>query len=299
MNAVFLRATVAALSVAMWQPGTGAALELVDASGKLTATGDTSRILSIGSDTTEILYALGLGDKIVAIDSTSQYPADVRNKPNVGYMRALATEGVLSTGATLIVAGADAGPPDVVRALKASPVSYVSLPPNERAETVAEKIRLVGRVVGQEAKASDLAGKVDAGFASLATEREKITKPMRAIFVLGVTNGRALVGGRGSTADLVLKLAGAQNAADEIQGYKPMSPEALVELAPDVVVTMTHSSGEDVASKVAGIPTFAATPAGKNKHIITMNAVYLLGFGPRTPDAARELMQKIYAAQPG
>lgn len=299
MNPTFLRAAAIALSVAVWQSGQACALELVDASGKLTAAADTSRILSIGSDTTEILYALGLGDKIVAVDTTSQFPAAARAKPNVGYMRALATEGVLSTGATLILAGAQAGPPDVVRALKSSPVSYVALPDNERAETVSDKIRLVGRVVGAEAKANDLAGKVDAGFADLASARAKIAKPARAIFVLNVTGGRAMIGGRGSGADLMLKLAGAENAAAAIHGYKPLSAEALLELAPDVVVTMTHSSAEDIAAKVSEIPTFGATPAGKTKHVITMDGVYLLGFGPRTPDAARELMQKIYSKQPG
>ena len=72
------------------------------------------RVLSIGGDITEILYALGKQDAIVAVDATSQYPdSALKDKKNVGYMRALSTEGVLSINPTLIFASEGAGPPPV------------------------------------------------------------------------------------------------------------------------------------------------------------------------------------------
>ena len=110
-------AGLAALAIA-----TGLHTAVVQAAeaGRIVKADDPSRLLSIGGDTTEILYALGFGDRIVAVDSTSQFPPDAAKKKNVGYMRALSTEGVMSTGATLIVANAHAGPPEVVRALEAS-----------------------------------------------------------------------------------------------------------------------------------------------------------------------------------
>ena len=86
---------------------------------------DTSRIVSVGGDVTEILYALGLEDKIVAIDSTSVFPADaLKTKKNLGYMRALSTEGVLSAAPTLIIASSKSGPPYVVAALKSNSVPW-------------------------------------------------------------------------------------------------------------------------------------------------------------------------------
>mgnify|MGYP002397398202 FL=1 len=86
------------------------------------------RIVSVGGDVTEIIFALGLGDRVVAVDTTSQYPPDaVKEKKSVGYMRALSTEGVLSVAPTLIVASADAGPPEVVAALKGSTVPFVAV----------------------------------------------------------------------------------------------------------------------------------------------------------------------------
>src|SRR5690606_12344276 len=113
---------------------------IVDAGGREVKITDTSRILSIGGDVTEILYALRADDKIIAIDSTSQFPGDALNKKeNVGYLRALSAEGVLSTNPTLIIAAGDAGPPPVVAVLKSSSIPYVQVPDDKTPEGVAAK----------------------------------------------------------------------------------------------------------------------------------------------------------------
>lgn len=257
--------------------------------------GVSQKIVSIGGDTTEILYALGLGDRIVAVDSTSLYPeVALKEKANIGYMRQLTTEGVLSTGGTIVVASAGAGPPDVVRALKSSSVRYETLPGNETADNVADKVRFLGKLFAVEAKAEPLASEINRRFAALAEKRLGIEKPMRVLFVLGVGGSKAMIGGTGSTADMVLKLAGAENAASEVSGYKPLTDEALISLAPDVIVTIRRAGAEDTDKYVAALPGFGATPAGKSGRIISMDAHYLLGFGPRTPQAAEELMASVY-----
>jgi iron complex transport system substrate-binding protein len=66
-----------------------------DAAGRTVTVSDASRIVSIGGAVTEILYALGLKDHVVAVDTTSLYPPQaLKEKPNVGYMRSLWAEGV-------------------------------------------------------------------------------------------------------------------------------------------------------------------------------------------------------------
>ncbi len=272
--------------------------ELKDAAGRIVKADDVSRLLSIGGDTTEILYALGLGDKVVAVDTTSLFPPDVANKKKIGYMRALSTEGVLSTGATLILANASAGPPEVVQALKASSVPMVMLPENDGPESLMQKVRLVGRAVGAEAKADQLAARLEEQFRGLAEARSKINKPVRAIVVLSVNSGRALVGGRGTTADVMLDLAGAENAAANLNGYKPVSDEALIEMAPEAVIAARRTPDEDVAAEVAALSGLKALGAGNKVPIITVDAGYLLGFGPRAPEAANELMTQLYPELP-
>ena len=257
----------------------------------------TPRILSIGGDITEILYDLGQQDKIVAVDTTSLYPANaLKDKKAVGYMRALSAEGVLSVNPTMIIASEQAGPPEVVTALKSSGITYVDISDKPSAVGVPKKIRHVGRVIGAEPAADALAKKVESQFAALETERKHIKTPKRAVFILAIVNGRATVGGSGTAADAILRLAGVENAAAAVSGYKPVSDEQLTEFAPDVVVTMSRGgSDQHKAAQALTLPGLSQSPAAKTNKIIEMDGLYVLGFGPRAPAAAHDLMKAIYA----
>lgn len=254
------------------------------------------KIVALGSDVTEILYALGAEDSIVAVDSTSQHPPQALiDKKNVGYLRALSAEGVLATGGTTIIASESAGPPEVIAALKASSIEYREVDNQPSADAIVAKIRSIGSIVGVVEKADKLASKVSDGFAALARERQKIKKPIRVLFVLAVEGGRATVGGKDTSADVVLKLAGAENAASEIVGFKPVGDEQLVSLAPDAIVVMARSRTiEETLKDVRRLNGLSSSPAFKNDHIIPVDGVLTLGLGPRTPKAASDLMAKLY-----
>ena len=295
---------LAALATAMPVAQARADMTFTSADGRKVVIGDTSRILSIGGDVTEILYALNAQARIIAVDSTSQFPpAALKEKPNVGYLRALATEGVLSTNPTLIIAAKDAGPPPVVAALKASSIPYVEVPDDQTPEGVATKIRFVASLIGEQAAGDALAKEIERDFAELAKQRAKITKPVRGLFVLTVQNGRATVAGAHTSAAAIFKLAGAENAAADVEGFKPLADEAGVELAPDAIITMKHSSSSFRSDAVLGVKGLQSSPAAKNNRIYEMDGLYLLGFGPRTAQAARDLMNLLYPdlaqVQPG
>lgn len=256
---------------------------------------DTSRIVSVGGDVTEILYALGLEDKIVAVDTTSQFPPEaLKDKKSVGYMRALSSEGVLALNPSAIIASESAGPPEVARALKSSSIAYVEIPDETSAEGVASKINMIAEAVAADTEGNELIKRVKDGFASLADSREKVIKRARVLFVLSAQNGRALVGGSGTSADAILKLAGADNAAASVTGFKPLVDEAVIELAPDVILLMRRGDGNDGHDDILSLKGVQSTPAGRSKRIVVMDGSYLLGFGPRTPAAARELMTALY-----
>jgi iron complex transport system substrate-binding protein len=300
MTARTLRATafvlIGAITMSNLAPaGARAEVAIKDASGRDVKIADTSRIVAIGGDVTEILYALKADAKIAAVDSTSQFPLQaLKEKPNVGYMRALSAEGVLSANPTVIVASKDAGPPDVVKALKASAVPYVEVPDDRTPEGAAAKVRFIASLVGAESAGENLAKSLEQEFAALAQDRAKITKPVRAIFVLTVQNGRATVAGGHTSADAVIKLAGAENAAGGIEGYKPLVEEAATELAPDAIVTMRYSSSTFTSDQILSVKGLQASPAGQNKRVIEMDGLYLLSFGPRSAHAARDLMAALY-----
>jgi iron complex transport system substrate-binding protein len=254
------------------------------------------RIVAVGGVVTEVMYALGLQDRLVGVDSTSQFPADaLRDKANVGYVRALSAEGVLSLKPSLVMLIDGAGPPGAVSLLAETGVTIARIPDETSPEGVAAKIEAIGAAVGAAAPAARLAAQTRAGFAELAALRSGIAKPRRVLFVLSVQNGRVMVGGRNSSADAIIRHAGAVNVADGIEGYKTMTDEAIMAGAPDVVLMMSHNVNHATSpDALFAMPAFAETPAARQKRLIAMDGLYLLGFGPRTPAAARDLMVAIY-----
>lgn len=268
---------------------------------------DTSRIVSVGGDVTEILYELGVGDSIVAVDTTSVHPQpSVSQKKSVGYMRALSSEGVLATGPTLILATDTAGPPEVVAALKASSVPFITVDGPDTPDGVKQKIALVAKIVGKSEAGEALATRVGAEFDAAAEARGRVGKPVHALFLLSVQSGRALAGGRHTAADAMLALAGAENVITSFDGYKPLSGEAALGLAPDVIVVMQSAPGHrtadakgPIATEIAANAGLAETPAAKAGRIIEFDGSLMLQFGPRAPMAARELMQLFYPETAG
>lgn len=269
----------------------GAAAALLQVQAKA---GEAERIVSIGGAVTEILYRLGHEADIVAVDTTSQYPAEaLKTKKSVGYLRALGAEGILSLMPTLVVASEGAGPPDVLRILEQSGTRLITIPDEHSAEGVLRRIERVAEVVGERERGADLCRTIRAEFDQLADMRGRVTKPARALFVLSLQNGRPLVGGGATTADAIIDLAGARNAASSFNGWKPLSDEGIIAAAPDVIIMMNRGTGEAPGDPFA-LPAFSQTPAAKEKRAIVMDGLYLLGFGPRTASAARDLMKALY-----
>jgi iron complex transport system substrate-binding protein len=272
-----------------------AGITVIDAGGRRIEVADASRILSIGGDITEIIYALGQQSRLVAVDATSQFPPDaLKQKPSVGYMRALSTEGVLSVGASLILASERAGPPEVVKALKQTAAPYVEVQDGLSPEGVIAKVRFLAGALEKPAEGEALVARLESEFAALAQHRGHIKRKLRVLFVLNVQNGRATVGGAETSADAIIRLAGADNAAAAINGFKPLVDEALVDLQPDAIVTMRRSSGQHDTEQVMSMQGMQATPAGASRRVVDMDGLYLLGFGPRIASAALDLMRMLY-----
>jgi iron complex transport system substrate-binding protein len=155
---------------------------------------------------------------------------------------------------------------------------------------VVKKVKLIAGIVGATDRADALAAGIETDFKTLADERSKIAKPARVLYIIAIQNGRAIVGGKHTGADAIIGLAGGENAAAAIDGFKPLSDEAALALAPDVIVTMPGHEG-DRKAEIAAMPGLSATPAAKAGRILELGGSYLLQFGPRAAAAARELMK--------
>ncbi len=256
---------------------------------------DGQRIVSIGGSVTEILYLLGKQDEIVAVDTTSVHPPEaLGTKPNVGYMRALSAEGILSMNPSTIIALEGSGPPDVIDLLMNASVPVVTVTNTPTVDGVVAKIRQVAQAVGRDDEGNRIADKVRRLFDELAELRTRIEKPLRVMFVLSLQNGRPMVAGQGTSAEGILELAGAENAATGFYGFKVVTDEAVVSAAPDVVLMMQRGQHSIDAAELFSHPAFRGTPAAEEKRLVVMNGQYLLGFGPRSPYAARDLAARLY-----
>ncbi|TCU63289.1 iron complex transport system substrate-binding protein [Bradyrhizobium sp. R2.2-H] len=274
-----------------------AGITVHDARDREVAVNDFGRTVSIGGAITEILYALGLESRLVGVDTTSLYPpAALRDKPNIGYMRQISAEGVLGLNPTLILAIQGSGPRETMDILETAKVPLVLVPETFSEQGLIDKIKLVGHAMGVDARAECLSAAVGADLAQLRALRAKVTKPVRVMFVMSLQNGRAMVAGHKTAADEIIQLAGATNAVGDYDGYKVISDEAIVAAKPDVVLSIERGKDSLQADAVYTHPGFALTPVVSNKSFITMDGLYLLGFGPRTATAARDLSVKLYPA---
>jgi iron complex transport system substrate-binding protein len=256
-----------------------------------------ARIVAIGGAITEILYALGFEDRLAGVDSTSLYPpAALRDKPNVGYMRQLSPEGVLGLNPSLVLAMQGSGPKETIEILDAAKVPLVMVPETFSEQGLLDKIKLVGHAMGADPRAECLTRAVADDLAQLRELRGKVAKPVRVMFVMSLLNGRAMAAGKVTAANEIIQLAGAVNAIDAYEGYKPINDEAIIAAKPDVVLSIARGKDSVEADTVFAHPAFALTPAASNKAFISMEGLYLLGFGPRTAAAARDLSLKLYPA---
>jgi iron complex transport system substrate-binding protein len=254
-----------------------------------------SKIVAIGGSVTEIVYALGEEGRLIGRDSTSIYPPQALKLPDVGYIRALSPEGVLSLNPDLILMLDGAGPPEALETIKAAGVPMVSIPDGYDEAAIAKKVEAVGVALGVEPKAQALASRLDTALKTALAKSVDPQHKARALFVLSLQNGRVMAAGNHNHADGILKLAGADNVMADINGYKQVSDEAIIKAAPDVIVMMTGVGGHTVDDQaVFDTPAIAATPAGKAKRLIRMDGMYLLGFGPRTADAVKTLHAALY-----
>jgi iron complex transport system substrate-binding protein len=276
----------------------GLMLAIGSAFGPAAAQEQPARVITLGGSITEIAVALGAKDRLVARDTTSTYPAEISALPDVGYIRALSPEGVLSLMPDLIIAEGDAGPPEAVDLLRATGVPFYLMPNDPSPHGIVDKINAVASALDLAAEGQQLAAQIEAGLDAAEARAAAVSERKRVLFILSLQGGRVMAGGEGSSAEGIIRLAGGVNAATGFRGYKPITDEALIAAAPDLILIMDREG--DLAIENADIlaqPALAETPAAKTGAILRMDGMLLLGFGPRTADAAGQLYDALYPAE--
>jgi iron complex transport system substrate-binding protein len=256
------------------------------------------RLISIGGALTEIVYLLNANAELVGVDTTSIYPAAVTRLPNVGYARSLSAEGILALRPTQLIATEDAGPPVVIKQIIDAQIPLTILPSSHQFKGLIDRVNAIGRLVHKAKIAQALAVRLQEEWGNT---QERVShsklKNIRVLFVLSQNPSQLMVGGEKTSADAMIRYAGAHNAISGLNGFKPLTPEAVIAANPDVI--LVTDQGMNAVGGISGVlrfPGISQTRAGKAQNIVSLETMYLLGFGPRMPLAVAELNQLLQQA---
>jgi iron complex transport system substrate-binding protein len=297
---------VAVIAGALLAPSVGAApaqarprlpVTVDNADGGTTTVADVSRIVSLNGDITEVIFALGLGDSVVATDTSATYPAAAAALPKIGYQRSLNAEGILSFSPTVVIGNVDAGPPPVIQQLRDASVPVVILPVETTRQAPMDKIEAVATALGVPERGEALSAKTGRAIRKAEKLARRSSDEPRAVLLYLRGPTTQLIAGTGTGFDTMLRSAHATDAAAEagLEGFVPITAEGLVAAAPDVIVVTT--SGLESVGGIDGllqVPGVAQTPAGAAKSVLDYDDQKLLGGGPRTGAALRELVLDLH-----
>src|SRR5688572_24771013 len=236
------------------------------------------RIITAGSVITETVCALGDCSKIIASDKTSLYPESIQQLPSIGYRTGISAEGILSLKPTLIIVEKEYIEESVLQQLTSSGISLVVVDRKLNFSDTKKLITQIAVALNRQEEGKKLIAKNEA---ELAEAKKLLQKAVSKPTVLAVYNRGAAtvsIAGKGTFSE-ILQYTNAQNAFDNVEGYKPLNTEALIAANPDYLV-MTSTGFESIGGmegvlKIAGV---AQTTAGKKKQIVVINSLKLTNF---------------------
>ncbi len=272
------------------QQASGAAVEQV---------AEGTRLITLFGDITEIVYALGAEEHLVARDASSIYPAEAETLPNLGFAGTLNAEAVLALEPTLVIGTQLSGPAGVLDQLRDAGVEVLLLDAARGIDAPRLKIEAIGAALGIPGTAAALADEVERRLAAATAGVEAVERPLRVLHVYIRRGGVQLVSGAGNEAQTIIEAAGGIDAAAEtgIVGWESLTPEALVAIDPEVYLVMDR--GLEAIGGVEGllaIPGMAETRAGRGRHVVSMPDLELL-LGPRLPEAVADLSAALRAIE--
>jgi iron complex transport system substrate-binding protein len=276
---------------------TNSGVAVTDAEGKTVVINDDSRIVSVGTATTETIYSLGGGERLVGVDNSShEYLPLSKDLPTVGARTALNAEGILSLKPTLVIMTADSGPPQISEQLRNAGISVLTLTPDYTIETAKSKVQTIAKALDLEEKGVEINQSIDREMSNVAKLLENKKDTPKVMFVgRGPNMPNGTMSGAGTTIDQMIKLAGGANPMTDFTGFRPMTDEAVSAAQPDIILitegSFERSGGIDGVLKFPGV---ALTPAGKNRRVVPVSDMYFQGFGPGVGRAVRELAVKFH-----
>ncbi len=245
-----------------------------------------ARIVTLSGDFSEIIASLGLADNLVGVDLSSDFPAEVmQSKPKVGVEFRLFAEPILDLDPTVVIGDIDARPPEVIEQVRAAGVPVVIVPRLVGVDAPAEKIRLVAQILGIGDAGGGLADSVQAEIdAALARVAGAVSRPRVAVVYIA-TQDQVLLFGDNTVFEGLLAAVGAEDVGPRagVDGFVPLTAEAIVAAAPDVIITARRGFDDRGGLEAfLDLPGIAQTPAAATGSVLVYDDSFLLSLGPRS-----------------
>lgn len=237
------------------------------------------RIVSLATGVGETLVALGVGDRVVGRDETSEVPADAEV---VTKAHNVSAERVIALDPDLVIVDARTTPPEALDGIEAAGARIVTVPEAWTLADMAPRTQAIADAVGVDPSALLATLPAETSPSPTASSADA---PTVAFLYLRGTSAIYLLGGAGSGADALITAAGGVDvgAAAGLEAFTPLTAEELINLNPDVLLVMTK--GMESVNGVDGLlalPGVAQTSAGRDGRVIAVDDEVLLSFGPRT-----------------
>ena len=255
--------------------------------------------MSLATGVGETLVALGVGDRVVGRDETSEVPSDAEV---VTQAHNVSAERVISLAPDLVIVDARTTPPEALDQIEAAGARVIEVPEAWTLADMAPRTQAIADAVGVDAAPLLATLPTDAAPGTgTVTADPTADAPRVAFLYLRGTSAIYLLGGEGSGADALITAAGGIDAGAEagLEAFTPLTAEALVALDPDVLLVMT--GGLESVNGMEGLlalPGVAQTTAGRERRVVAVDDEVLLSYGPRTGALVELLRSAIGSAAP-
>lgn len=251
------------------------------------------RMVVVGPAITEMIFAMGLGDKIVGADSGSNYPEAVIALPKIGPFNDVSYEAIMAISPDEVLYTPESAPAEVFVRLKKEGVKATRVGHDRTGlENLRETISVLASMMGAPEDGQVLLASVDESVVKLKAQQHKNPMPFKVLFVSAGVDGILRVHGRTTPAHAMLDLAGAQNVAAFHDGTRRLLPEQAHLYDAHIILTTNETLQRmGGASSLLMVKEIAQMPAGRRGHLVALDSEELLGFGPRVAGTAMKLFE--------
>ena len=276
------------------QTSTPSSVTYVDDIGRTVQITDIpQRIISLSPSNTEMVYALGLQDRLVGVTSYDDYPPDAKTKPIVSDYSTVDLEKIVNAQPDLVLADS-IRQHDTVPALEKLGISvYVMTPDNM--EMISSDLRTLGQITGKTKEAAALATGMQARIKAVTdiTAKLTVTQKPRALFV--TWHDPIWTAGSDTMIQYLINDAGGINIASDLKGYATITLESVVQRNPQIIVVMSSMGDQNTSlDYIRSNPQFASIDAVKNGQVVEIDADIFGRTTPRIVDGLETLAKLLH-----